>query len=780
VGDLAGSRLGPYEIVAPLGAGGMGEVYRARDPRLGRDVAIKVIGGAAGLEAGPSTGSAPARPQSRDDRLRRFEQEARAVAALSHPNVLAIFDVGVGDIPFLVTELLDGDTLRSLIERGSISTPRTIDLALQIIAGLAAAHSRGIVHRDLKPDNIFVTTDGHVKILDFGLAKHMSQTSGSGHTSGSEATTLRPNTASGTVLGTIGYMAPEQVRGFGADHRADIFAAGAILYEMLTGERAFRGATPADTMSAVLNDPPSALVFGAGTPPSLARIVRRCLEKDANERFQSARDIGFAIESISGIHSAQHAPSTEPVQTSIGVLPFANMSADPENQYFSDGLAEDLINALTRLSGLRVVSRTSSFRFRGRDADIRQIGRELGVGAILEGSVRRAGSRVRITVQLTSSADGYHIWSDRYDRKMADVFDIQDEIVESIVKALAPALVPEAKVAVRRSTENLEAYELYLKGRHFWNQRSPAVVGTAIRCFEEASALDPEYALAYTGLADCYSILRVYGWTPPEHSQPRALEAVTRALALEPDLPEARFSKALYAFHFERHWRSARPHFAEAIASGPGVAMFEAYFGLFLATEYDFAEAKKRIDRALELDPHSSVIYFLAAATACLMGDFASVERYAGRALELQPESLGPRWPQTVALLFSGRVEEAIAIAEQVVARARAPIYVGVLGMVYGYAGRLADAKRLLHELDERQGRGEYIVPAARLSVHLGLRDPAGVRASLAACVDGGAAPFAVIATSRVLIDAYRGDPEIGALLDRLYDGAGPVAVEKH
>jgi len=772
VADLAGSRLGPYEIVAPLGAGGMGEVYRARDPRLGRDVAIKVIGGATGPEAGPSTGSAPARPQSRDEQLRRFEQEARAVAALSHPNVLAIFDVGVGDVPFLVTELLDGDTLRALIERGSISAQQTIDLALQIIAGLAAAHSRGIVHRDLKPENIFVTSDGHVKILDFGLAKHMSQTSGS------DATTMRPNTASGTVLGTIGYMAPEQVRGFEADHRADIFAAGAILYEMLTGERAFRGGTPADTMSAVLNDPPSTLVFGAATPPSLARIVRRCLEKDASERFQSARDLGFAIESISGVRSALHAPSTEPVQTSIAVLPFANMSADPENQYFSDGLAEDLINALTRLSGLRVVSRTSSFRFRGRDADIRQIGRELGVGAILEGSVRRAGSRVRITVQLTSSDDGYHIWSDRYDREMADVFAIQDEIVESIVQALVPALVPEAKVAVRRSTENLEAYELYLKGRHFWNQRSPAVVGTAIRCFEEASALDPEYALAYTGLADCYSILRVYGWTPPEHSQPRALEAVTRALALEPDLPEARFSKALYAFHFERHWRSARPHFAEAIASGPRVAIFQAYFGLFLATEYEFAEAGKRIDRALELDPHSSVIYFLAAATACLMGDFAGVERYAGRALELQPESLGPRWPQTVALLFSGRIDEAIAAAEQVVARARAPIYVGVLGMVYGYAGRLPDAKRLLQELDERQGRGEYIVPAARLSVHLGLRDPAGVRASLAACVDGGAAPFSVIATSRALIDAYRGDPEIGALLDRLHDGAGPVAAE--
>ncbi len=750
----AGSRLGPYEILAPVGSGGMGDVYRARDPRLGRDVAIKVVSEAASADA---------------ERLRRFEQEARAVAALSHPNVLAIFDVGVGEVPFLVTELLDGDTLRALVERGSLPAQRTIDLALQLVAGLAAAHTRGIVHRDLKPDNIFVTSDGHVKILDFGLARHDVDVSDR------ERSMTRSQTKPGTVLGTVGYMAPEQVRGLHADHRADIFAAGAILFEMLTGQRAFRGESAADTISAVLNDPPSTLVFSAGTPPALARIVRRCLEKNANDRFQSARDLGFAIESVSDTRSAAVEPSGRTDQTSIAVLPFANVSADADNQYFSDGLAEELINALTRLSGLRVASRTSSFRFRGRDVDIRQIGRDLGVGAILEGSVRRAGARLRITAQLTSAADGYHIWSERYEREVADVFDIQDEIVESIVNALAPALIPEAKTAVRRSTENLEAYELYLKGRHFWNQRSPTVVGTAIRCFEDAIALDPEYALAYTGLADCYSILRVYGWTPPEHSQPRALVAVTKAVALEPQLPEAHFSQALYTFHFERHWRSARRHFLDALASSPRTAMFEAYFGLFLATEYEYVEARRRIDRALEMDPHSSVVHFLAAATACLMGDVAGVERYAGRALELEPESLGARWPQTVALVTAGRLEEAVAAAERVVARARAPIYVGVLGMVYGCAGRLADAQRLAQELDERQNRGEYIVPAARLSVHLGLRDVAGIRASLAACVDGGAAPFSVVATSRLLIDAYRGDAEIDRLLDRLHDGARPT-----
>ena len=739
----------------------MGAVYRARDPRLGRDVAIKVVAEPAGADDNPSV---------RDERLRRFELEARAAASLSHPNVVAIFDIGAGDPPFLVTELLEGETLRPLIERGPIPPQRTIDLALQLVAGLSAAHARGIIHRDLKPENIFVTSEGRLKILDFGLARQIAPVSER------DRTMTRPRTERGMVLGTVGYMAPEQLRGLDVDPRTDIFATGAVLFEMLTGERAFFGKSPADTISAVLNEPPSSLVFKDGTPPSLAHIVRRCLEKNGDDRFQSVRDLGYAIESASDIRSGPMVASGTVDQImSIAVLPFANRSADVQNQYFSDGLAEELINALARLSGLRVASGTSSFRFRGHEADVRQIGRELGVGAILEGSVRRVGARLRVHAQLTNARDGYCIWSGRYDREMVDVFDIQDEIVESIVSAVAPALVPEARVAVRRPTENLDAYELYLKGRHFWNQRSPAVVGTAIRYFEEAIALDPEYALAYSGLADCYSILRVYGWTPAEHSQPRALDAVTRALALDPDLPEAHFSKALYTFHFERHWRSARRHFLDAITAGPRMAIFEAYFAMFLASEYEYADARQRIARAIELDPHSSLVRFLAAAAACLTYDFAEAERHAERALELQPEALGARWPQTVALLSTGHIEEAIAAGERVVARTRAPIYLGVLGMVYGCAGRLAEARRVDQELEERQSRGEYIVPAARLSVHLGLRDVAGVRTSLAACVDGGAAPFSVIASSRLLIDTYRSsDAEITQLLDRLLDGARP------
>jgi Tfp pilus assembly protein PilF len=299
-------------------------------------------------------------------------------------------------------------------------------------------------------------------------------------------------------------------------------------------------------------------------------------------------------------------------------------------------------------------------------------------------------------------------------------------------------------------------------------------VGTAIGSFEEAIGLDPSYALAYAGLADCYSILRVYGWTPPEHSQPRALDAVRKATALDPDLPEAHFAKALYTFHFERHWRLARRHFEDAIASSPRVAMFEAYFGLFLATAYEYAEATRRLDQALQLDPHASGVHFLAASACSVMGDVIGVERHAGRALELQPDALGPRWPQTVALVLAGRFDEALEVGERVVARTRAPIYIGVLAMIHGLAGRIRDAQLLAHELDDRQNRGEYIVPAARLSVNLGLKNVDGIRTALAACVDGGVAPLSVASTSRQLVDTYRGDAEIDRLLDRLHDGARP------
>jgi TolB-like protein/Tfp pilus assembly protein PilF len=764
-----GTRLGRYEIVAPLGAGGMGEVYRARDPRLAREVAIKVLPHGPPA-AGTVTDSDAERARKAADRLARFAQEARTIAALSHPNLLAIFDVGIGEPPYLVTELLGGETLRARLERGSLPQAEVIAFGLQITAGLAAAHARGIVHRDLKPDNIFITEDGRLKILDFGLAITLADDA---LENPDTTDTVAARTLPGLILGTPGYLSPEQARAGRVDHRTDIFACGAVLYEMLTGRRAFRGDSPAETIALVLHRLPSDLPFGPAVSPALAAAVRRCLAPDPGRRYATARELGQALEAIS--YDGSRAAAAVPVPGAVAVLPFVNLSgAGVEDQYFSDGLAEDLVNALARLPGLRVASRTSSFRFRGRDLDVREVGRELGVDAVLEGSVRRAGAQLRLTVHLTAVDSGYHVWSERYDRELADVFEVQDEVVKAIVAAVAPALGGGGAVA--RATVNPLAYDLYLKGRHLWNQRSPSVVGAAIACFEGAIGLDDRYAAAYAGLADCYSILHVYGWMPPAQARPKALEAVTRALALDPQLPAAHRAKGIYTFHFEAHWRTAEESFAASLALDENDAICDATYGMFLATAYRHADARMRLDRALARDPFSSQVHFLAASAACAMCDADAASRYTARAVELQPDALGTHWPHLVALTMTGRFGEAIALGEQMLARARPPVFVGVQAMVLGRAGRLDEARRLGEELYDRAARGEYVSPISLLALALGLGDEALVERCLAACGGGAAAPFAVIASTRWLLDPMRaGSPAIDALLDEILDGARPT-----
>ena len=393
-----GTRFGPYEVVATIGRGGMGEVYRAKDNRLGREIAMKVL------------------PEefSRDpERLRKFEHEARATAALSHPNVVVVYDVGQhGGLSYVVMELLDGETLGTRLKRTPLLEDKAVEIAIQVASGLAATHAAGIVHRDLKPDNIFLTRDGRAKILDFGIAKIPLTTS-----SDQDANTLGTDTD--VIMGTLGYMSPEQVRGIAADGRSDIFSLGAILYETLSGRRAFKGQSDADTLCAILEkDPPPLSSLGVSVAPALQRIIVRCLEKDPLSRFQSSADLKFALESA-GTGEVATSPKTR--GKSIAVLPLVNMGTSDQD-YFSDGLAEELINALAQLSGLRVVSRSSSFRFRASDLDVRDVGRQLNVDTILEGSVRRAGNRLRVTVQLINVSDGYHIWSERYDREFGGHF----------------------------------------------------------------------------------------------------------------------------------------------------------------------------------------------------------------------------------------------------------------------------------------------------------------------------------------------------------------------
>ncbi len=571
-----GTRLGPYEIVAVLGAGGMGEVYRARDARLGREVALKVL---------------PSDVAASPDRLRRFEQEARAASALSHPNLLAVFDIGEqGGLRYLVTELLEGETLRDRLERGPMAAGKALELVLQVGRGLAAAHERGIVHRDLKPENLFVTRDGHLKILDFGLAKVVAPEEIATQIAG---TPTQPRTEPGLILGTVAYMSPEQVRGQPADARSDLFAVGVILVEMITGRAAFRRGSAAETMAAILKEePPRFSASGLQAPPSLERIVRRCLAKTPNERFPSARALVAEMESLSSGSGIRMASSGS-APPSIAVLPFADMSPARDQDYFCEGMAEELIHELARLPGLRVASRTAAFQFKGHTGDMREVGERLGVESVLEGSVRKAGERLRITLQLVDVVSGYQQWTGRYDRELADVFAVQEEIALAVAQALRGVLAEIERRASRPApTQSVEAYECYLRGRQFFYRFDKKSLLLAAQMFRRAAEVDPEYALAYAGLADCASFLHGM-WLGGEEALHEADAASRRALELAPGLSSTHASRGLAHF-LNRRYEEAQAEFELALQLDP--TQFEA---LYFYARMRFEQA--RLEEAAEL-----------------------------------------------------------------------------------------------------------------------------------------------------------------------------------
>ncbi len=559
-----GTRLGPYEIVAPIGAGGMGEVYKATDTRLGRVVAVKILA---------------------SEFSERFEAEARAISAVNHPNICALYDIGTHEgRSYLVLEYLEGKPLQ-----GPLRGDDALRVAVQIAAALEAAHRKGITHRDLKPANIMVAEDGSVKLLDFGLAKLAAN--------GSADVT---RTLAGSVIGTAAYMAPEQAEGRPLDARSDIFSFGAVVYELITGRRAFPGDSIASVLTSVLRDEPSPL--GSMAPPGLEPILMRCLRKHAEDRFQQMQEVRAALEAL------RSPTQTVPMQAaraeaSIAVLPFANLSADKENEYFSDGLAEEIINALTHVRGLKVTARTSAFAFRGEKQDIRKIAETLGVRTILEGSVRRAGSRIRVSAQLINAADGYHLWSERYDAEMADVFAVQDEISSAIAGALKLKLSGEL-AENRRHTPELPAFEALLKGRHYQFDGTPDGLRRSKEYFEKAISLDPEYALAHAALASYYWSLAFNGLEPAREVMGAARESARKSLELDPSLPEALAAMAVGAATYDYDWKASERWFQQAMAADSvtaGVRWCYAFYHLLPLGHLD--QAVKELERALESDP---------------------------------------------------------------------------------------------------------------------------------------------------------------------------------
>jgi serine/threonine protein kinase/Tfp pilus assembly protein PilF len=643
----SGYRIAQYEIVGPIGSGGMGEVYRARDARLGREVALKVM--AAHIAADP-------------EMRRRFETEARAVASLSHPAILSIYEMVATDgLPCAVMELLEGQNLRERMEHGPIPWREAVPIAAAVAEGLAAAHARGIIHRDLKPENIFLTNDGNVKILDFGLAVHRLE----GLTRGAEGPTLA-QTVAGTVLGTFGYMSPEQVRGEAVDGRTDVFALGCVLYEMLSGRRLFSGAMPQEILAQVLRGTPDISAIDPLAPKELRSIVARCVDIERDRRFESAQDVAMALRAILTGSAATATRTGRPRGKSLAVLPFVNTGADPQLDYLTDGITENIINSLSQLGGLRVVPRSVAFRYKGLQADPATVGLALNARTILTGRVAQLGDTLAIQAELVDTISESQLWGEQFRQRIDDVMAVQQEISWRISEALRLKLTPRQKTKLKKKhTASPEAYQEYLRGRYQWNKWRPETIRQALEHFDRAIELDPAYAQAFAGLADAYGAMAYYGYVASQDGFPRARAAAERALALDPDLAEAHVSLGLERFFWARDFPAAERELLRAIKLNPKLATAHSFYGLFLCTCGRFDEALAQAREARELDPLSSFVNMGVAWVHHFAGNDREAAEEAMRLRAATPDLEEAGNVLITSLDALGRHEEAVQIISQ-------------------------------------------------------------------------------------------------------------------
>jgi serine/threonine protein kinase/tetratricopeptide (TPR) repeat protein len=790
------TRLGPYEIIAPLGAGGMGEVYRARDTRLGREVAVKVL---------------PEPFANNPERRARFEREAKAVAALSHPNILAIHDYGTeGGITYAVMELLEGETLRDRLGKGPLPWREAVEIGAAIAEGLAAAHAKGIVHRDLKPENLFLTNDGRVKILDFGLARVEPITNAQNETSPYIPAPTNP----GVVMGTVGYMSPEQVRSQPADARSDIFSFGCVLYEMLTGRRAFQHETAAETMTAILHEePPEPKKSGPQVPAELGRIIRQCLAKSPNQRLQSARDLALALRATAsdpalhlasvtrrtfplvagiiaalvligiivaatfflsrGTHQAEAGKPAEASQAieAVAVLPFENVGGDPEAEHLSDGIAESIIKSLYEVRSLKVrpFSSVSRYKGRGKDLDLQEVGRQLKVQAVVTGKLTQRKDGLWLSVELVDVRDPHGIWSEQYDPRRTPIQRMPAEVAKQLSLQLGLQLTAnEQKRLTKQYTDDPEAYQLYLKGRYFMEKRTEESFKKGIEYFKQAIKKDREYALAYAGLADCYSGLAVYGLVPPKEVMPDAKEAALKALEMDETLAEAHTALAVVSQRFDWNWSEAERSFKRAIELNPGYARAHLLYAFFLGDRRRFDEARAESGRAQELDPVSP----MAGATVGWALYFArrydqAIDQFK-KTLEADPQFWVAHDYLARVYFQKGMYGEAIEEFQKAKTLSPGtPVIVAELGYTHAVSGKKREAQMALDELKELSRRGRYVPMFVFALLYSGLGDKDRAFEWLEKAYEERSPVFEYLEVEP-FYDGLRSDPRVLELLRRL------------
>jgi serine/threonine protein kinase/tetratricopeptide (TPR) repeat protein len=703
-----GARLGRYEILDLVGRGGMGEVYRARDTRLNRIVAIKTL-------PPQLTGDADARA--------RFEREARSVAALSHPNILAIHDVGDADgVLFVVTELLHGMTLAARLGAGALPPETAREYALQVARGLAAAHAKSILHRDLKPANVFVTQEDQLKILDFGLAVMRGASLGE-----DDETCADFRTGPAAFLGTPAYMSPEQMRDQDVDHRSDIFAFGAVLYEMLGGEGPFNGPSVADIVTAVLTSEPRRLEPQTPLGSRLERIALRCLAKHPAQRPQSVEEVIGALTEAgaSGTFSnVVPTPTLRPTpRSSVAVLPFADLSPEQHLGYLCDGVADEITSGLSRISGLRVAARTSAFQFKGKADDVRRIGQALGVDAVLEGSIRAAGTRLRVTTQLVNVSDGYYLWSERFDREAGDVFAVEDEISNAVVAALRGQFAGlDGGELLARGTRDLEAYTLYLKGRYHWNKRTEEGLRVAATLFQSAIDRDPAYGPAYGALADVFVTLGMYGAARSSDVMPKAKAAALQALAIATTVKGTQATLGTVAAMYDWDWSLAERLFTRAVETDRDHPTTHHWYAThYLLPQRRFRQADQALSRALELDPLSLIISVSLGLASFLGRNYDEAVRRFEATLALDGGFAMGHFFLGQTLTEMGRYRDAVSALERAIAlTGGSPDMKASLGYAHARAGDEGAARRVLEDLSALASE-RYVSPVLPVHVHIGL-----------------------------------------------------------